>query len=180
VSLTDRKAKLLTYSAKQVRQNTTLFAEFVFLYTEEVDDPREKLRREKSCKGCNFKSVFARWQREQRMINIKKIETMPKNTFKLVNPNNYIYIPAGKFAGEVITNNSPDEMVVEYLKQVKGADRENRIKKNFAELPEAMRKKAAPKAEPKAEVKAAPKVVAKPKKAVKKPVKKVNGDTAKK
>ena len=153
MNIEQRKAKLLAHSANEVRNDKSLFAEFVYIYVEEGGSAR-------SCHGCLFKSTFTNWQRQN---NITKTLVMSnsKNTFKLINPNQYIYIPGpGKFAGEVITKDAPDEYVEAYLNQVKGKEKENRIQKNFSELPMSMRPKK--KASKKEEVAPAPEIKLEP------------------
>ena len=70
---------------------------------------------------------------------------MAKNTFKLRNPKEYIYIPSN---GEVITKDSTDDMVMTYLNEVKGAERQKRIDRFFLEIPKVEKKKATPKKKP--------------------------------
>ncbi len=133
MTIAERKSKLLDYSAIDVRQNKQLFNEFVEIYVAEGGKKQD-------CMSCNFSSVFLRWQRNTK-IKPKKM-AKAQNTFKLLNPRAYIYIPGpGKFAGEVITKDAPDEYVEVYLAQVKGEEKEERIKLNFAELPVSMRPK---------------------------------------
>lgn len=145
MTLQERKDNLLKHSATEVRNSRTLFAEFVFIYTAEGGNKRD-------CMSCNFKSVFIRWQRANSVEGIKKKQQMASNTFKLKNPKEQIYVPGG--AG-TITESSPDELVVSFLNQEKGKNKDARINRFFAQIPESMREKpkAAKKQEERKEVK---------------------------
>ena len=122
VNLAERKETLLKHSAREVRFNKSLFAEFVFLYKSEGGNPQD-------CMSCKFSSVFENWKKSSIKTEVKMESN---NTFKLKNPKELIYVP---FNGEVITKDSPDALVIEFLNQDGGKNKDARIKRYFAEIP---------------------------------------------
>lgn len=132
LTLSERKKVLLKHSAREVRSSRTLFAEFVFIYQAEGGNPA-------ACHSCQFGTIYNRWQKEaaRQEPQIEKALKM-SNTFKLRNPKEVIYVPK---TGAVITQDSPDELVNEYLNQDKGKYREIRTDRYFAQVPEEQPKK---------------------------------------
>lgn len=122
-----KKEKLIKHSANEVRNNKTLFADFVEIYVAEGGN-------KKDCYTCKFKTVFEGWRRKSPVIKKTVIMT---NTFKLKNPKDLIYIPGG---GGVVTAKSSDELVEKLFKAIK-SDRIEAIKGKFSELPESMKPK---------------------------------------
>lgn len=132
MTIEERKQELTKHSASTVRRNPKLFAEFVSLYKADGGNPRD-------CMGCNFASVFSRWIREIKSpFNIKNSETMADNTFTLKKAEQKILIPGSSY---VITKNSPDEKVIEYLNQDGGKYKDARVKAWFIEIPAEPKKK---------------------------------------
>ncbi len=132
MELADRKANLLKHSAREVRSKKDLFAEFVILYTEEGGNPKD-------CMSCRFSSVFENWRRGSVKTETKVEKS---NTFELKNPKEQIYVP---FNGEVITKNSPDSLVLEFLNQEDGKFKEARTKRFFTKVPVVKKKPTKPK-----------------------------------
>lgn len=126
----EKKLNLLRFSANEVRTNRALFADFQFIYVAEGGNP-------KACMGCNFKDVFNKWQNENKNngVSILKSKIMATNTFKMANEKEQIYVPV---TGKVITKDSPDELVNEFLDQNGGKNRDARMKRFFKKAPDTV------------------------------------------
>ncbi|TSE05255.1 hypothetical protein [Aquimarina algiphila] len=119
------KQEIIRYSANQVRQSPELFAEFLRLYEIEFGV-------KPNCAGCAFSSTFSKWKKSfNKIIQMKKHD----NTFKLNPKYTQLYVPGN---GEVITSNSEDSLVIEFLTQEDGKYFESRKLTFFEELPEGL------------------------------------------
>lgn len=133
------KDELLKNSASTVRSNPTLFAEFKRLYQEEGHDLS-------GCVGCSFANNFNAWR--DKHIKSKTVKVMSKsngkNTFVIHRNYSKLYVP---YINEVITKDSSDELVIQFLNQDGGKYFEGRAKNFFEKLPDALTEKSEPKEE---------------------------------
>lgn len=114
--------ELIIHSAEEIRRSPGLFAEYIRLYTLEKG-------KKPPCAGCSLASTLSKWLRDHE----PKLESMSDNTFKLVKGKTFLRVP---FTGQVITKDSPDELVEFFLAQAKGDELEKR-KAAFEILPSA-------------------------------------------
>lgn len=122
------KSELIKFSANKVKNDITLFTEYLRIYEEELGYAP-------ACGSCSFKSTFNSWKKTP--ITIKS-NTMAKNTFKLRNEN-LIYRLSDN-PSLVLGKNSTDEVALMFLNGEKGKYRTER-EKNFRILPTEVTKK---------------------------------------
>lgn len=125
------KDELFRHSASDIRRKPELFAEFRRLYVEDGYSLQ-------GCIGCGFSNNFESWKSKH--FKSKNIEIMEsensKNTFVIHRNYNKLYVP---YINKVITKDSPDDLVLEFLNQDNGKYFDMRCKNFFEVLPESLR-----------------------------------------
>lgn len=128
--------ELIKYSANDVKTNKHLFAEFLRLYEEENG-------KKPNCASCVFASTFNKWKFKHTLKNkTKKMGSQKQNTFKLKIETAIYRVP---FSTTVITKDSTDKDVLDYIDQDKGRYKDAR-EKIFLKLPEKPKRKSKTKA----------------------------------
>lgn len=95
------KEELIQYSAAEVRSTSHLYAEFLRIYKDEYGS---------GCASCQFKSVFASWQRDGNQT-IQNNKTMSQNTFILKEPNARFRVNDS----EILSAKASDEIALKWL-----------------------------------------------------------------
>lgn len=137
------KEELIQYSAKEVRSDAHLYTEFLRIYQDEVGH---------GCAACQFKSVFASWQRAGSLTNQNNNSMAQSNTFILKQANARYRVSES----EILSAKASDEIALKWLNlQSYGGNKTTKanLEKVFKKLPKGYGETEAPTSAPKKEAK---------------------------
>lgn len=137
------KEELIQYSAKEVRSDAHLYTEFLRIYQEEVGH---------GCASCQFKSVFASWQRAGSTTNQNYNSMAQSNTFILKQANARYRVSES----EILSAKASDEIALKWLslKSYGGnSTKKENLEKVFKKLPKGYGETESPAPAPKKEAK---------------------------